>query len=127
MGFYTATISTNSSGDGTNLSSTTGNPVWNADFRGLLMGIRLDDNGADAGVDITISEPFGLQRQILAKTDVSADETHNPQQLVQTTAGVDTTFYSPFYVESSNLKVTVAQGGNTVTDAVKVIALIAEL
>lgn len=125
MGYYAATVSTDGSGDGTNLDAL-GNPVWNGFFKGLFMGARLDDNGAAVTVDITLSEPNGLQRTILAKTDVTADITHNPQWLVQTNAGVDTTFYSPFYVEAANLKVTIAQGGATVTDAVKVIILIAE-
>lgn len=118
MGFYTATISTDGSGDGTNLDATTGNPVWNAAFKGILMGILVDDNGAAATVDVTITEPSGLKRTILAVTDVTSDTNYNPQQEIQTNAGVATGLRSPYRLDSTNLKVTVAQGGTTVTAAI---------
>ena len=125
MGFYTASISTDGSGDGTNLSAI-GNPVWNADFHGFLMGILIDDNGAAATVDVTITEPSGLKRTILTGTDVTADTNYNPQQAVQTNAAVATGTYVPYLVDSSNLKVTVAQGGATITNAIIVTVQIAE-
>lgn len=124
MGWYTASVSTDGSGDGTNLSS--GNPVWNANFKGLLMGLRVDDNGADATADVTIAEPSGLVRTIQTVTDITTDTTYNPQQEIKTTAGVGTGLYNPFYVESNNLKVTVAQGGATITNAIIVTVLIME-
>lgn len=128
MAEYFATISTDGSGDGTNISATTpiGKPLWNADFYGALMGVRVDDNGADAGVDVTLSEPYGEQRTILAVTNVASDTTYNPTRLMQDTAGADGTQRTHFLVRSNNLKVTVAQGGATITDAIKVIVDILE-
>lgn len=116
MGFYTATISTDGSGDGTNLEG--GRTVWNALFNGLLMGIHIDDNGAAATLDVTINEPNGLRRTILSVTDVTSDTSYNPQNPTQTSAGVATGLYSPFRVDSGNLKVTVAQGGTGIASAV---------
>jgi hypothetical protein len=124
MGLFHCSISTDGSGDGTNLVG--GNPTWDGIFTGLIMGIFIDDNGAAAGADVTISEPEGLKRTILTATDVNADTTYNPQNVIQTNAAVATTQYNPFYVESNNLKVTVAQGGATVTAAIKVTVLILE-
>ena len=116
MGFYTASVSTDGSGDGTN--SVNGRCIWNGSFHGLLMGIRIDDNGAAATVDVTITEPNGLMRTILTVTDITSDTSYNPQSPTQTSAAVATTFYIPFRVDSNNLKVTVAQGGTSITNAI---------
>ena len=124
MGLYHCTISTDGSGDGTNLSG--GNPQWTGHFCGLLMGVFIDDNGAAATADVTIAEIAGLKRTILTGTDVTADTAYNPQSPTQTNAAVATGLYSPFYLESSNLKVTVAQGGTSVTNAIIVTVLILE-
>lgn len=125
MGFYTATISTDGSGDGTNLDAN-GNPSWNGPFRGLLLGIHVDDNGAAATVDVTINEPAGLKRTILDVDDVTSDTNYNPQNPTQTNAGVATGAYAPYHVDSTNLKVTIAQGGTSVTAAIIVTVSIAE-
>lgn len=125
MGLFIANISTDGSGDGSNMD--TGVPVWNGSFVGILMGVLIDDNGADAGADITISEPYGLKRTILAVTNVASDTTYNPQQEIQTNAAAATGLYNPYLVNSSNLRVVVAQGGATITNAIKVTVLILEL
>lgn len=125
MGFFTASVSTDGSGDGTNLDAN-GNTVWNGIFKGILAGILLDDNGAAATVDITVSEPNGLKRTILTATDMTSDTNYNPQQPIQTNAAVATGLYSPYYVDSTNLKITVAQGGTSVTNAIIATVLIVE-
>lgn len=117
MGLYHTTISTDGSGDGSNLAN--GICDWTGYFRGKLKGVFVDDNGAAATLDVTINEPNGLKRTILAVSDVTSDTTYNPQNQVQTNAGANITdVYEPFRVESSNLRVIIAQGGTSVASAV---------
>jgi hypothetical protein len=117
MGLYHTTISTDGSGNGSNLANGIYN--WTGHFRGKLRGVFVDDNGAAATLDVTITEPNGLKRTILTATDVTSDTTYNPEWQVQTNAGVAVTgAYRPFRVESSNLLVSIAQGGNNIASAV---------
>lgn len=125
MGFYSTTISTDGSGDGTNLSG--GVLQWTGFFRGNLRGVFIDDNGAAATVDITINEPNGLKRTILTATDLTSDTAYNPMWQAVTNAAVAIAdSYTPFLVESSNLKVTIAQGGTSITGAIIVTVLVEE-
>jgi hypothetical protein len=128
MGYYTATISTDGSGDGSNVSATTpiGKTIWNADFKGIIMGARYDDNGAAATADVTLSEPYGLQRTFLIGTDVAADASYFPQVATNKSDSTATGLYGVAQVDSNNLKVTVAQGGTSVTDAIIVTVLVLE-
>jgi hypothetical protein len=86
--------------------------------RGFLIGGTINYSGsADAGSDVVISETNGLQRTLVTLTDQNTDRTLNPFDIIETTAGVDVTgAHHPFYVESSRITVTVAQGGAAVTD-----------
>lgn len=125
MGFYEARITTDGSGNGTN--DTLGRYTWNGNFTGLLMGIRIDDNGAAATVDITLKENKGLMRTIFTATDLTSDTTYNPQWEIQNSTGTATGLYAPLLVDSTNLEVEVAQGGTSVTEAIIVTVLILEL
>ena len=126
MAWYKATVSTDGSGDGTNL--TNGRPVWSGNFYGFLMGVRLDFSGsAAAGSDTTLTEINGLQRTLVSLTDTNTDTTLNPQIEITDNAGTGKASYSPAIVDSANLKVTVAQGGATVTDHVAVFVEILEV
>lgn len=118
MAFYAATVTTDASGDGTNLDAN-GNPQWNGQFRGRLMGLRfVPDASPEVGTDTTVAETQGLLRTIHTFTDTTTDTTVHPAAAI--TGATDA--YLPYYVESANLKVTVAQGGNAKT--VTIIALI---
>lgn len=108
MGFYSTTVTTDASGDGTNLDAL-GNPAWNGSFRGLLRGVRITFGASPtAGTDTTLTEISGMTRTIHTFTDVVAAANVFPAAAVQGA----TDFFMPHYVDSANLKVTVAQGGN---------------
>jgi hypothetical protein len=111
VGVYQAVVTTNGSGDGTNLDSL-GNPLWSGHFRGELMGIRIEFGASPAaGTDTTLSEITGLKRTLHTFTDTAAAANAFPAAAI---AGATDAFL-PHYVDSSNLKVTVAQGGDTKT------------
>lgn len=123
---YNTSVNSSAGGTGNNLSS--GRPQWDVDFQGMLLGIRLDYHAsAAAGTDVVISEPYGLQRTILTRTNANADATFTPQSAVMDTTGTAiASSYTPFYVESSNLQVAVAETGGALTRAVVVTVLILE-
>lgn len=127
MTFYTATVSTDASGDGTNLDDN-GNPQWSGVFSGLLMAVKFDfAAGTDAGADTTLTEPQGLGRTIATETDSKTDITFYPQVASTDNEGAALTgVYQHMLVDSSNLKVTIADGGNAVAGAVKVIVQVIE-
>jgi len=123
MPYYIATVTTDASGDGNNLDSG-GNPVWNAQFRGYLVGVRYAFSGSAAsGADTTLDEPHGLQRTIDSLTDTNTDATRHVAAAIEGS----TESYMGYYVDSTNLRVVVAQGGASVTDAVTVYVLIDEV
>lgn len=108
MGFYSATVTTDSSGDGTNLNAL-GNPQWSGSFRGLLRGVRVTFGASPtAGTDTTLAEISGMTRTLHTFTDVVTATNAFPA------AAIDgaTDAYMPHYVDSASLKVTVVQGGN---------------
>lgn len=111
MGYYVATVTTDASGDGTNLNEL-GNPTWSGSFRGELMGVRITFGAAPtAGTDTTLAEISGMTRTLHTFGDVVTATNVFPAAAIQ---GATDSFL-PHYVDSSNLKVTVAQGGNAKT------------
>lgn len=117
MGFYTTTVTTNASGDGTNLDANL-NPVWSGHFRGDLLGVRVTFGASPtAGTDTVLSEPNGMTRTLHTFTDTVTATNAFPAAAID---GADDA-YLPHYVESGNLKVTVAQGGDTKTVIVTVL------
>lgn len=116
VNFYVATVTTDASGDGTNLNAL-GNPVWNGNFEGKLRGVRFENAAYDATADITLAEPNGLKRTIDSLGDSQTPTNHIPYE--EPTGSTD--FFVPFCVNSNNLKVTVAQGGNAKTGSVVVL------
>lgn len=127
MAYYTATVTTDASGDGDNLDAN-GNPQWSGIFSGLLLAVKYDFSAsADAGSDTTLTEPHGLARTLCSLTDSNTDTTFYPQAQGTTAAGVAIDAnYQHYFVDSSNLKVTIADGGADVTGAVKVIVQVVE-
>ena len=127
MGIYVATVSTDGSGDGTNLDAL-GLTKWNGIFRGLLTAVKFDYSAStDAGADTTLTEISGLQRTLITKSNSATDFTAYPR--IQATDSGGTAIagaYEFARVDSANLKVTIAQGGATVTDAIRVIVDILE-
>lgn len=126
MAYYTATVSTDASGDGDNLDAN-GNTQWSGIFSGLLLAVKFDFTGADAGSDTTLTEPHGLARTLCSLTDSNTDTTFYP--MAQSTDSGGTAIsgnYQHYFVDSSNLKVTIADGGTSVTGAVKVIVQMVE-
>lgn len=112
--FSSATVTTDSSGDGTST-------IWDVPFNGKLVGLRIAFGASPASTtDTVVSEPRGLQRTIKTWTDTDNAATVHPA------ADIDgaTDAYIPFYVDSNNLLVTVDEGGDTKT--VTVTALIEE-
>lgn len=119
MGFYTTTVTTDASGDGTNLDAL-GNSQWSGVFRGMLMGMRVEFGASpDAGTDTVLSEPKGLKRTIQTLTDTSTSTNKHPVVAADGVSGASVYYF----VESSNLKVTVAGGGDTKTVIVTVLIL----
>lgn len=117
MGYYTTTVTTDASGDGTNLDAN-GNPKWSGIFHGKLMGVRVTFGAAPtAGTDTTLAEIGGMTRTIHTFTDVITATNVFPVAAMQ---GATDSFML-HYVESNHLKVTVAQGGNTKTVTVGVL------
>lgn len=115
----TAVISTDGSGDGNNASN--GRTLWSADFQGVIIGVRLEYNGAAAGSDVTLSEPRGIQRSFLTATDTNTDTTYLQSDMSYTNNNI-----SDYIVDSQNLQVAIAQGGASVTNALKVIVTVLE-
>lgn len=111
VGYYSTTVTTDASGDGT--------ATWETKFNGKLVGLRVEFGATpESTTDTTITEPSGLQRTIQTWTNQSSDVTAHPAALI---AGA-TDAYLPYYVDSANLLVTVDEGGDTKT--VTVIALV---
>lgn len=115
VNFYiSSAITTDGSGDGTTSD-------WNGSFSGKLVGVRYEYSGSTAATaDTTLSETNGLKRTLDTVTDGNTNVTRNPAFAV--TGATD--FYLPYFVDSNNLTVTIAQGGATVTDAVQVTVMI---
>ena len=116
MAWHSLDVTTDGSGDATETG-------WDTDFEGILVGVRLEISGLAATADITISEPAGLQRSILAITDTNTNATYNPQDEVDNSAGVGQSTYTPFLVSSHNLQVVIAQGGDTNSATVYVLVM----
>lgn len=117
MGYYFTTVTTDGSGDGTNLNAG-GIPQWNGQFCGELMGVRITFGASPtAGTDTTLTEISGMTRTIQTFTDTVTATNAFPAAAID---GADDA-YLPHYVESSNLKVTVAQGGSAKTVTVGVL------
>lgn len=115
IGFYSATVTTDENGDGTSSD-------WNGKFVGELLSARIEFGASpDAGTDTTLTAPRGAQHSYKTWTNTNSDGTVYPM------AAVDgaTDAYRPFYVDSSNLLVTVDEGGNSKT--VTVIVEVREL
>lgn len=111
MGYYVTTVTTNSSGDGTNLDAL-GNPAWSGSFCGDLMGVRITFGASPtAGTDTTLAEIGGMTRTLHTFTDVVTATNVFPAAEIDSA----TDAFMPHHVDSSNLKVTVAQGGNAKT------------
>lgn len=117
MAFYTATVTTDGSGDGDNLDAN-GNPQWSGIFHGDLMGVRVTFGASpDAGTDTVLSEISGLSRTIHTFTNTATATNAFPAADIEGA----TDAYLPHYVESTNLKVLVDEGGDTKTVTVTVL------
>lgn len=104
IGYYSTTVTTDGSGDGT--------ATWSESVTGILAGVRISFGASPAaGTDTTLSESRGLERTIKTWTDTNTAETVHPA------AAIDgaTDAYLPYYIDTKNLLVTVAQGGDTKT------------
>lgn len=110
MGMVTAKGTTNSGGD---VTFTT--PIaW-----GWLQGIAITLNGTHTETNVTIAEAGGMGRTLLTVADLTASGYYNPQDGVDTTAGVAVAnVSSPFYLSGAPLTITVTDGPNSQTDAV---------
>ena len=109
-------ITTDGSGDGTTTA-------WRSYFNGELVGLRYVFSGSTAATaDTTLSEQNGLARTIDSVADSATNITKNPANAV---LGA-TDAFTPYYVDSANLTLTIAQGGATVADAVYIIVMIKE-
>lgn len=111
IGFYSATVTTDASGDGTSTD-------WNGSFSGLLRGVRIAFGASPAATtDTTLTEPNGLQRTLATWTDTDTDGTTHPAAAIEGA----TDAFMPYAVDSNNLLVTVAQGGDSKTVTVTVL------
>ena len=117
MGIYTRYFSTDSNGDGV---ADPGFASWLPG--GLIEGIRIELLSGLSTVDVTISEPEGLQRTILAEADLIADETFRPNELIQDSAGDDVSgVYKPYHIVPTNLAITIANGTVSQTNKLKIV------
>lgn len=113
MAFYTAVLSTDGSGDGTG--------DWGSYLpEGFVMGIRLELLSGLSTVDVTISEPAGMQRNILAVTEVTSSTNYQPSVEWQDNAGTGQSQYAAPFVNLDNLLITAANGTVSQTDKLKV-------
>lgn len=111
IGFYSATVTTDSSGDGTSTD-------WNGKFSGLLRGVRISFGASPAATtDTTLTEPNGLLRTIATWTNTDTAATSHPALAI--TGATDA--FMPYAVDSNNLLVTVDEGGDTKTVTVTVL------
>ena len=111
IGFYSTTVTTDASGDGTSAD-------WNGKFHGKLVGLRISFGGSPtAGTDTTLTEPNGLLRTIATWTDTVTAATSHPAAAI--TGATDA--FMPYYVDSNNLLVTVDEGGEDKTVTVTVL------
>ena len=86
----------------------------------MIKGIRIDyAGGADAGTDVTITEPSGLKRTI-----VNVENNATPKNVYPVIAATDTAggnisghYYQCIGVDSSNLLISVAQAGAALAPA----------
>lgn len=110
MGMITAKGTTDSGGD---VIFTT--PIaW-----GWLQGIAVTLNGTHTETNVTIAEAGGMGRTLLTVADLSASAYYNPQDNIDTTAGVSVANVSSlFYLSGAPLTVTITDGPNSQTDAV---------
>lgn len=109
MAFYTATLSTESDGSGSG--------DWGGfQPEGFVMGIRVELVSGLSTVDVTISEPAGLQRNILAVTGVTSSTNYHPAVTLQDNAGTDGSQSGYYFVNLDNLSITLANGTTSQTD-----------
>jgi len=122
MTFYTLKVDTDSGGDGTG----TFNGLY---AKGYIEAIRLDFNAsADAGINVTITEPRGVVRTLLDINTSNTDATYHPRIQAQNTSGAGETEYSQRpYIETDNFLVTVDSAGAELTSAVTVIVQLIEV
>lgn len=101
--------------------SATGETTDDFLVHGLLLGVRLDYHAsAPVTTVVTITEAGGLKRTLLTAPASATDVSFNPHNTTQTTVGVNTGFYEPFYLDGVNITVTVT-ASNALTDAVVVV------
>lgn len=113
MPFYTAVLSTDGSGDGTG--------DWGGfQPEGFVMGIRVELLSGLSTVDVTVSEPAGMQRNILAVTSVTSTTNYHPALTLQDNAGADGSQSGYYFVNLDNLSITAANGTVSQTDKLKV-------
>lgn len=105
MGLYYLTITADGSGDGTSKS-------WNGDFTGLLMRVRATYSGADAGTDVTLTEPSGIQDTLCTITNNNSTTIRYPTYEQEDTDGNGTGIRQNFRVEAGNLLVTIDEAGS---------------
>lgn len=104
IGFYSTTVTTDASGDGT--------ATFTQTFSGFLRGVRIAFGDTPAGTtDTTLTETTGLQRTLATFTNTNAESTVHPAAAIEGA----TDAYMPYVIDSSGLLVTVAQGGDTKT------------
>lgn len=106
--------------------SATGTGISELPFSGFVMGIKVDyDDSAPATTTVVITENGGLGRTILTLGAANTDAIYNPQFQIMDDDGVAQTLYSPFYISSQSLLVTIA-GADALTNAVVVSTVILE-
>jgi len=119
---YTVAIATSAGGAGSNLVN--GRCQWNGVFNGKVLGFRLEYHAsADAGTDVTITEPSGLKRTFVNAANNNASKNIFPVQPATDNAGgnISGHYYDAIGVDSSNLLVSVAEAGAALNPAVTVI------
>lgn len=117
MSIKTATIAVTTAADGT------GSTTLPHSRSGLIEALEFDFSGdaaATADTTVTCVDSAGKVTAILTLTDTNTDGRYLPRTVSHTIAGVAQAAYEhkiPFY---GFLKVAVAQGGVSITDAVSV-------
>ena len=91
--------------------SATGTASTNSPVQGWLEAVRLDyDATSPPSTDITLVEIGGMERTLLTVSNANTDVTLYPQPFVSDTAGiVSTTESKPYFIDTAQLQVNVAQ------------------
>ena len=108
-----ATLTTDASGDATNTDF--------GPFRGYLDKIIYTKVDFATGVDFTITE-VNSGETIWTQNNQDASIIKRPGDLVQDTAGADTTQYDRMWIEG-DISVVVASGGNTKTGTFEIVCI----